>query len=202
MEGQGLTRSTPWERSFRFDAPVIALAILVLIAGWMMKITVEGERTPYLDPESGFSFEYPSSWTPIDRKGISISVHYLRAEGIHKPGFWIEAKSPSLQENLRIQALVAPLTVDRGRQLLGYRVLSVAEIELDGNKVMQIEYAYVEMPSASTVQTSVPVVVRAADTLLLDQDTLYIITYAAPEVSFPTYVAFFEEILESFEVGP
>ncbi len=201
MEDQAPARSTPWERSFRFDAPVIGLAILVLIAGWMMKITVEGERTTYRDPMSGFTLQYPPSWTPIDKKGIAISVHNLRAEGIHKPGFWIEVSAPYQQENLQIQALVTPLTVDRGRQLLGYRVLGVIEIELDSKQAMQIEYAYVEMPSASTVQTALPVVVRATDTLLLNQNTLYILTYAAPENSFPNYLPIFEEMLESFEVG-
>lgn len=201
MEDQASARSTPWERSFRYDAPILGLAVLVLIAGWAMKSFVEGERTNYHDPEAGFSLQYPSTWTPSDRKGFAFSIHNLRAEGIVKPGFWIEAKEPPSQPNIQIQALVAPLTVDRGRQLFGFRVLSVAEMQLGGKAAMQIEYAYVEMPSGLATQSSLPVVVSAVDTLFLNHDKLYILTYAAPRESFSNYDLIFEGILESLELG-
>jgi hypothetical protein len=201
MEGQASARSTPWERSLRYDIPVIGLAILVLIAGWVMKSFVEGERRTYHDVEAGFSLQYPSTWTPSERKGFAFSIHNLRAEGILKPGFWIEVKAPPSQADLQIQALVTPLTVDRGHQLFGYRVLSLTEIELGGTAAMQIEYAHVEMPSGSAAQSTLPVVVRAVDTLFLDHDTFYVLTYAAPEVSFSEYVPVFEGILESIESG-
>jgi hypothetical protein len=201
MEGQASTQSRPWERSLRYDAPVIGLAVLVLIAGWAMKSFVEGERTSYHDPEAGFSLQHPSTWTPSDRKGFVFSIHHLRAEGLVKPGFWIEVKEPPSQPNIQIQALVAPLTVDRGRQLFGFRVLSVTETQIGGNAAMQIEYAYVEMPSGLATQFSLPVVVRAIDTLFLDHDKLYILTHAAPGETFPDTNLIFEGILESFELG-
>jgi hypothetical protein len=165
-----------------------------------MKTFVEGEHTAYHDPEAGISLQYPSSWTPSDRKGFAFSIHNLRAEGIIKPGLWIEVKGPPSQPDVQIQALVAPQTVDRGRQLFGYRVLSVTETQLDGTVAMQIEYAHVEMPSGSAAQSSLPVVVRAIDTLFLQHDKLFIVTYASPGGSFSDYVPIFEGILESLEL--
>jgi hypothetical protein len=202
MEGKAFAQSNPWERSFRYDAPIIGLAILILIAGWVMKTTVEGDRTAFHDPDAGFSLEYPSTWTPSDRKGFVFSIHKLRAEGRIKPGLWIEVKEPPSQPDPQIQALVTPLTVDRGRQLFGYRVLSVTETQLDGESAMQIEYAYVDLPPGSATQSSLPVVVRAVDTLILDHDKITIITHAAPEDSFTDYKLIFEGMLNSLELRP
>lgn len=200
-EGQAADRSKPWERSFRYDTPVIGLAILMLIGGWAMKSIIEGERTTYQDSQAGFSIQYPSTWTLAERKGFSFSTRNLRAEGVYKPGMWIEIKVPPSREEIQIQSLVTPLTVDRGRQLFGYRVLNVTEAEIGGVAAMQIEYAYVEMPPGSAAQSALPVVVHSVDTLFLADDKLYIVTYAAADGSFPDYVPIFEGMIETMELG-
>ena len=106
METQPTTKEIPWERSLRYDVVVFGMVILTLIAGWIMRLLVEGERTKFSDPEIQLSIQYPASWTTQKEKGHLLSVRNLRAEGTFKVGFWLEVKDYPAEAIKQVQELL------------------------------------------------------------------------------------------------
>lgn len=202
MEAHPVDNRIPWERSLRYDAVVILMVVLALIVGWSMKSLVEGERTPFTDPETQLTLRYPASWTSLREKGRLLSVRNLRAEGSFKVSLWLEVKSIPSEAIKSVKELIAPFSVDRGQQLTGYRILSVTETQVEDIEAVELSYAYVDLPKGAALQSSLPVVVRAIDILYVFQDQLYVLTFATPTETFQEQREIFDDIRNSVILGP
>jgi hypothetical protein len=202
METHPVDNRIPWERSLRYDAVVIVMVVLVLIVGWSMKSFVEGERTTFTDAEAYLTLRYPASWTALKEKGRLLSVRNLRSEGSFKVGLWLEVKSIPSEAIKSVKEYIAPLSVDRGQQLTGYRILSVGETQVGGIEAVELAYTYVDLPMGTALQSSLPIVVRAIDILFANHDLLYVLTFVAPTETFQELSGIFDDIRNSVILIP
>lgn len=197
MDRQVETRLIPWETRLRYDAFVITLFAVALIAGWGLKSWAEARTITFTAPDGTLSLRYPPSWIPQARKGALLSIRDLRSEGTFKTTFSVEARKLDPAVIKPVRDLVEPFTEERERELTAYQTLETGDTEVDDVKAIKISYVYEDQPTGRPFQTSVPVVVEGADILVIHGAYLYIFTFAAPTTTFSQQVETFEAILDS-----
>jgi hypothetical protein len=200
METQTETRPIPWETRLRYDAFVIGSFILALLAGWALKSWVEGKATTFSDRDAALSLAYPASWAPQAVKGTLLSIRDLRSEGRFKSSFSVAVRELEAAGSAPVQDMVEPFTEERGEELTAYRVLEVRDMEVDGVPAVSISYAYIDEPSESPFQTSLPVVVHGTDVLVSHGTRLYVFTFAAPATTFAQQAGTLDWILASVDL--
>ena len=202
VESQDDSRPVEWETSLRRDAPVIGLVVLALGASLTLKSLVLGQRATFMDPDAHLSLQYPASWSPSTEKGMLLTVQDLRSQGTFKVTFSAEVKELEAQFTRPVQEMVVPFTVERGQELTGYRVLDLVETQIDGMEAARITYTYVDYGAESHLQSTLPVVVKAVDVLVIHQDKLYALSFAAPAATFAQQSSILESILNSVDLDP
>lgn len=200
MDMQVDKRPIPWETRLAYDAFVIGLFALVLIAGIALKGWVLGKTTAFAAEDSALSLRYPAGWASQAKKGTLLSIRDLQSEGIFKTTFSVEATDLDPAAVEPVQDLAELFTEDAEQALSGYRILESSDSEVDGVEAVRISYAYVDEPLESAFQTSLPVVVQGVDVLLIHGSKLYVMTFAAPATSFSERVEIMESILDSVEL--
>lgn len=194
-------RSIPWETRLAYDACVIGLFALALIAGIVLKGWVVGKTTTFTTKDSTLSLRYPAAWASQAIKGKLLSIRDLQSEGTFKATFSVEAMELDPAAVEPVQELVQPFTEDKGQALGSYRILESSDSEVDGLDAVRISYAYVEEPLESPFQISLPVVVQGVDVLVIHGSRLYVLTFSAPATSFSQQAETMESILDSVDLG-
>jgi len=200
LESQVDSRPIEWETSLRRDAVVIGLVVLALGASLTLKYLVLHQRVMFTDPDAHLSLEYPASWALSTQKGMLLTIRDLRSQDAFKPTFSAVVRELDPETTRPVQEMVVPFTVERGQELTGYRVLDIAETQIDGAEAAQITYTYVDYGAESHLQSALPVVVKAVDVLLIRQGQLYALTFAAPGATFGQQSSTLDEILDSVDL--
>lgn len=199
VESQTDSRPIPWETSLRYDAMVIGLVVLALGASLTLKSLVLGQRAIFTDPDAHLSLQYPASWAPYTEKGTLLSIRDLRSQSRFKAIFSVAVTDLESEAVRPVQEMVVPSTVERGQELMGYRVLDIAETQIDGLEAAEITYTYVDHGVDSHLQSALPVVVKAVDVLVIHQDRLYVFSFAAPAATFDQQSSTLDAILNSVD---
>jgi RsiW-degrading membrane proteinase PrsW (M82 family) len=192
---------TPWEQSIKFDLPVYGLVLLTLVAGWLMKSYLLGERTSIVERSSSTEFHFPVAWVQTDEKGYLLSIRDIRADSAYKPGFLFQRIShANTDRSDQLEDFITPLSIQRGEDLTGYRMLSLQNAFIDNEEAMAIEYIFVYLPPSTTMTKSIPIVVRAKEYLYFHEGGLYSLTYIAPNDVFEDQRAIFESIHTEIDI--
>ncbi len=197
MDRQAETKLIPWERMLRYDALVIALFAVALIAGWGLRSWAEARATAFTALDANLSLSYPDSWTLQTKKGTLLSIRDLRSHGTFKATFSVEVRELDPTASKPIQALAELYAEEREQELSAYRVLAISDSEVDGLEAVRISYAYEDEPTEGRFQRSLPVVVEGVDVLVIHGSNLYIFSFAAPATTFSEEVETLDAILDS-----
>jgi hypothetical protein len=200
MDMQVEKRLIPWETRLRYDAFVIGLFALALLAGWGIKTWAVGRTTAFTTPDSMLSLRYPASWVSQVKKGKLLSVRDLQSEGTFKATFSVEAMELDPAAIEPVQDLAERFAEDKGQDLTAYRILETGDSEVDGLEAVRISYAYIDEPVESPFQTSLPVVVQGVDVFVIQGSRLYVFTFSAPAVTFSQQAEIVESILDSVDL--
>jgi len=202
MESQTEAKPIPWETSFRYDAVVIGLVALALIAGWGLKTWAEGKATISAHLDSNLSLSYPALWATEMEKEKLLSIRDLQSVGTFKVMFSVSVRESVSAANEPIEDLVRQLTEERGQELTAYRILQTGDTTVDDLEAVEISYAYVDDSNRGLLRTSLPVVVQGVDILVIRGTDLYIFTFAAPATSFSEQTGTLDAILRSVQFKP
>jgi len=205
LRGEGLTE---WL--------VIGLVILALIAGWVLKESIQ--RQTAIFASETLSVRYPVDWllgkdeealftvkdpdSPSTFKTtFSARVEPLGEAEEEEYVFKVEGVDASVKPLGQVTGLNAAanrIIMRKNKDLKEYNVLSARETILMGQEALAIEYAYVDSPRAGwATAPSLPVVVQAVDTVTVKGDQVYIFTYAADANIFAQEKDTLAAILES-----
>jgi hypothetical protein len=205
LRGEGLTE---WL--------VIGLVILALVAGWILKVSIQGQTATFASET--LSVRYPVDWllgkdekalfTVTDSDSLSTfkttfsaCVEPLGETEEQEYVFKVEGVDASVKPLGQVTGLNAAanrLVMRRNKELKEYNVLSARETTLMGQEALAIEYAFVDSPRAGwAASASLPVVVQAVDTDTVKGDQVYIFTYAADANIFAQEKDTLTAILES-----
>jgi hypothetical protein len=205
LRGEGLTE---WL--------VIGLVVLALIAGWVLKASIQGQTATFASET--LSVRYPVNWLLGKDKEALFTVTDPDAFSTFKTTFsarieplgeveeqeyvfkveGVDASVKPLGEATGLNAAANRLVVRRSKDLKEYNVLSARATTLMGQEALAVEYAYVDSPRAGwATAPSLPVVVRAVDTVTVKGDQVYVFTYAADAHIFAQEKGTLATILES-----
>jgi hypothetical protein len=202
MESQPEAKPIPWEISFRYDAFVIGLVAVALIAGWGLKARAESKATTYAELDPALSLSYPALWaTQVDKETL-LSIRDLQSGGTFKVSFSVAVRDLEPEGIEPVQSLVKEITEERGQELTAYRILKTADTTLDDLEAAEISYAYVDDSAGGVLRTSLPVVVQGVDILVVRGTNLYVFTFAAPATSFSQQTGTLDAILRSVRFKP
>jgi len=205
LRGEGLTE---WL--------VIGLVILALIAGWILKVSIQGQTATFTsetlsvrypvdwllgkneealftvkDPDSPSTFNTTFSARVEPLGEVEEQEYVFKVEGV-------DASVKPLGQVAGLNAAANRLVMRRNKELKEYNVLSARATTLMGQEALAIEYAYVASPRAGwATSASLPVVVQAVDTITVRGDQVYIFTYAADANIFAQEKDTLAAILES-----
>jgi hypothetical protein len=202
MESHVADKPIPWETSLRYDACVIGLFVLALIAGLGLKSWAQSRATLSADLDPHLSLSYPAMWTEQMEKGTLLSIRDLRSEGTFKVAFSVAARELEPPAAGPVQDQVEPYIQERGEGLTAFRILKIGETTVDGLAAVEISYAYVDDSTWSPLQASLPVVVQGVDTLVVRGTQLYVFSFAAPATSFSEQAETLDAILSSVQFEP
>jgi hypothetical protein len=171
---------------------VVVVVVVALVAGWLLKTTVEGSTIRYASPE--ISLSYPASWLrDIDPEpGTLFSASNMRSGSLYSSNVAVRVSDalptlPAGPEAGDIEKLTPAITAwsfQRGQELSGFRVLGTESADLGGRQSAMIRYAFVSDPISSPFRKALPVVVEAADYLVPLGDKVIIVTVAADGMRF------------------
>ena len=187
---------------------VVAVVVVALLIGWMLKSLVESRTVTFSGP--ALSLSYPATWfreLNPDDGDVIFSATDLGFGSPYRSRVTVRTIEalPQLarmdDETSSAAAAVTAWTFQRSRDLDGYRVLGTESTELDGHRGVRINYAYVSNPIASPYRKALPVVVEAVDYLFPVGDQTIVITTAADGTQFEQESQRFATILSSVDFG-
>ncbi len=181
---------------------VWVLVIVALVVGWFLKGAFQYQTEVFTDPDSGLTFRYPASWflesnqAQIGDEGVILTVSDAHSESAFNTTFSVRIKKVEEETTAVDQAELWIL--QRGEGLTKYRVLSKELSQVAGQEAVTIDYGYVEDPlRSSAMSVSLPVVVRAVDVVLVRDNQVYVLTFAADQLVFDEASKTLERLLNS-----
>jgi hypothetical protein len=194
---------------------IISLVILALIAGWALKLSIQGQTATFAS--EALSARYPVDWIlgkdddtlftvkAPDSPSTFNTTFSARVEPLEVEEkeyvFKVEGADASVKplgEVTSLDAVANRLVMRRNKELKEYNALSTRKTTLMGHLALAIEYAYVDSPRAGwATAPSLPVVVQAVDTIVVKDDQVYIFAYAADANVFAKEKDTLAAILES-----
>ncbi len=189
------TTNKPLSLGDRFaELAVVALTVVALAFGWLLKSTVENRSLPF---QSGdITVRVPAGWF-AEKTGQN---EVLRVSDRTTTGFGTTyaIQQQAVAADMDAAAFVSLLTLQRGTSLTAYRVLDQQDVLVGGRQAVQVEYVYVE--SAANLSNDVlPAVVHGLDYIFVKDGRAVIITYNADQSLFDANLGRFQRFLVSVQ---
>ena len=159
---------------------------------------------------------YPAGWATTKEPGALFSAVDLRRGGAapttvsvrQLPKGQVGATATGGQSTLTEAATA--WSVQRGRNLTGYKVLDISPTTVNGREAVNVEYAYVTSGGAlpGLGGAGAPALVRAVDTLVTSGDGYAMLTFSADSTDwdrvhsaqFPRFRSLHDSILSGWQV--
>jgi hypothetical protein len=176
------------------EITVILITILALTAGWFTMDSVQNRSVPF--EANGIKASVPAGWTQSTPKGNEVLQVRDRASGGFETTYLI-SKMP-LTADSGFNEAVSLLMLQRGQNLMAFRVLDQQKVLIEGYEVVELTYVYVES-NPNVTHADLPVVVHGKDFLFFHPDGAIVISYRASEENFEGGLARFYRFLESIQ---
>ncbi len=129
-------------------------------------------------------------------KNALLAVRDVRREGAFKPTFSLSTREMNPDYPLTQNDLLVALSIARGDELTAFRVLDIEPGMVEGTEASTMTYAYVT-EAAGGSQAAAPVVVEAADCVVIHEGKEYIFTFATLAERFEQEQDTFRSLLAS-----
>jgi hypothetical protein len=177
MEGaMSIRRATPL-KGWVDELLVVSLVLVALLLGWALKGWVEGQTVYFTSEDGAVSLRYPARWLEQVDKSALLTVRDVRREGTFKPVFSLSTREMNPDFPLTQNDLLVTLSIAKGDELTAFRVLSFDRGLVGGREASTMTYAYVA-EAAGQSQANAPVVIQAADSVVIHEGKAYIFTFA------------------------
>ncbi len=187
--------SKTYSTSYRLaDWAVIAVTVVALLAGWLIKNSVESRSVPF--EASGISAQIPQGWLMASAEGNGI----LHVTDPLSSGFGTTYSIDNIPtaSDATIGQTVSLLILERGQALTAFRVLDQKQVTVFGRAAYEIDYVYVES-NPNLTHNQIPNIVRGLDYIFLNGDHAIVATYWADENAFESDLGRFQRFLSSLK---
>jgi hypothetical protein len=181
---------------------VWALVGLMLLAGLGLRLFTEGRTQAFSG--DGISLSYPAGWAPLVRNDPLqlLSVGDGLATGVFPTQLSLrQMPATEVGRNLHEPSdLALAWSADQSQQLPSYTVLGMQSVTVGGVPAVEVDYAYVASPVLGG-STSIPVVARAQDVLLVQGETVTVLTFAGEQGAYLASAITWDRIRSSLRIG-
>lgn len=188
-------------RHTRKDVGVLIVAALALLAGLLLRQSVTGTTVSFADKTTGLQMVYPAGFAETSTMLPDAVIKIADQYGL------TPFKSSLTVESLEIDKTNVPTLqqlmdrrVELRSKLTGYHFIGNKETSVNGNKAMQLDYAYVDQPIDEPRRVSLPVVVEGREYIVLSKDRVYYLTLAVPEKEAETTMPKLQNVVEGLKI--
>lgn len=176
------------------ELATLGLTLVALFLGWLLMNSVQGRTLPF--EAGGVSGQVPQGWMTASDDGDTLFRASDRSAEGYATTYRIE--SIPVAENSGPADVISLLTLQRGRALTAFRVLSQeTSTTVAGNPAALVEYVFVESDPDLT-QASIPSVVRAYDYIFVAGERALVVSFWADDAHFesnlPRFLAFLQSL--------
>jgi hypothetical protein len=194
MNASSLPNKTRFNSAQFAQWSVIAVTVVALLVGWLIKNSVESRSVPF--EASGISAQTPQGWLKARAQGNEI----LHVTNPFSSGFgstYILQNIPVASDATVGQA-ASMLTLQRGQALTAFRVLDQKPVTVFGRAAYEISYVFVES-NPDLTHNEIPNVVRGLDYIFMNGDHAVTATFWADEKSFDSDLGRFHQFLNTLK---
>ncbi|HEY5270920.1 MAG TPA: hypothetical protein VII97_11320 [Anaerolineales bacterium] len=176
------------------DWGVIAVSVVALLAGWLIKNSVESRSIPF--EGSGITAQTPRGWLMTSVQGNEI----LHVSDPLSSGFGTTYSIENIPtaSDATVGQVVSLLTLQRGQALTAFRVLEQKQVTVFGQAAYEVGYVFVES-NPNLTHNDIPNIVRGLDYIFLNGDHAILATYWADEKAFESDLGRFQQFLSSLK---
>jgi len=174
----------------------VFVALSLIIGGLALRSQIQSAVTRYVDTRIGIEAAYPANWlieTNVD--DVAFRVRNMALAG-YKSNIQITVRPVSGETTER--NIGDQLALERSLVLTDYRVISVEDFDLNGQRAQAITYTYASQESSPFLQ-GIPIVVEGLDILLIQREQAIVITFRAQAESFESERHYFDRFLQNLE---
>ena len=176
---------------------VLAVFVIALILGWVVKTIAESRTATYDD--GTVHIHYPDGWFKAQAEAPALLQVEDKWARPFRTTLTLEQRPLPPNTAKPLALVVQTLSLDRGRNLTGYRVLETEEsVPIGSYTALHVIFAYVETNPDPFMET-VPVVMRGEDYLVPDGDQVYVFTLTAAEANYDQAQRTLQDFVRSFE---
>jgi hypothetical protein len=185
-----IRRRDPWT-----EVAVVAMVVVALGAGWLLRQVVLFRATPFTIPAADISGRYPAGWVHEFGDDPLLRVRDPMG-GQYDPT--IVLCSRPLASDADPAIVLDTLALERANRVTAYRALDSGQVVVDGRAATYRDFAYVHV-DPNPYLDRLPVVVRGIDLALRDEGRVIVVTFMAGEDDFDRAHAHFRALVESLE---
>jgi hypothetical protein len=194
MSASSLPYKTRFNSALLAQWSVIAVTVVALLAGWLVKNSVESRSVPF--EASGITAQTPQGWLTTRAQGNEI----LHVTNPFSNGFgttYILQNIPVASDGT-VGQVVSLLNLYRGQALTAFRVLDQKPVTVFGRAAYEISYVFVES-NPDLTHNEIPNVVRGLDYIFMNGDHAVTATFWADENSFDSDLGRFQQFLNTLK---
>jgi len=177
------------------EISVVLLTALALLAGWWLMDSVQNRSLTY--ETAGLKAEIPAGWIQSSPSSETLLETRARSSSGGFQTTYLVSKM-LLTPDSGINETISLLSLQRGQELVAYRLLDQQRIKLGTRQGVQVTYVYVESDPNIT-HLEAPVVVHGEDFIFFTVDGAVIVSYRASEEDFNRGLTRFYRFLESIQ---
>jgi hypothetical protein len=175
---------------------VIALFVVALVLGWVVKTLAESRYISY--NEAGIQTRYPEGWIKLQAEPPAVLQVADKVAGA-RTTLTLERRPLPGEAPRPLQAVQQTIALERGRNWMAYRVLETEEsVLIAGREAMHITFAYVDANPNRFMETT-PVVMRGEDYLIPDGNQAYVFTLTAAEAEYAGAQRYLRDLVQFFQ---
>lgn len=179
---------------------VILTVAIGLLLGLALKTSVAGRSSSFAAPDGALTLNYPSVWVLGNAsEGTILTVSDQRSPTEFSSTFAVRTRS--LPQGQALIDAATGWSLSQSGSLREFSGLGSQQTTLAGQPAIRIDYAYVAPPAAGAGLATIPVVVRASDTLVVAGQRVLVFSMAADANHFDAYAAQFQAILSSVKLA-
>lgn len=132
------------------------------------------------------TLSYPAGWVRTSEEGAQFAAADLNRGGAYAPRVSVRefAKTDLVPLSGDLYEAALNWSVQKGENLVGYRVLDIQPVTLAGRPAYNIETAYLMDDALGSGTNNVPGLMHAVDTVVESRDKYYVLNFATEQTQF------------------
>lgn len=170
---------------------------IMMILGFILRDRTLNRTVLYQDIETGIRVAYPANWL-LDRTGAD---YVFRVRNMREFGFktTIQVSVIPIGPDTSERNIADQLAVQRARQLIDYRLLSVTPTTFKGVSADVVTYTFVSRDPSPFLE-SIPAVVFGEDIIVFSRGQAIVLTFRADVNAYQREYVRFQRFLNSLEL--